>query len=94
VFSDDAGIGSIAVAPENRGRGLATRLIRGVLKRLDRRGFKRVFLFSDIAARFYEPFGFKPLPARHQKRPGSVCMVRARSTRRLLAPGFTPPDYF
>jgi predicted N-acetyltransferase YhbS len=92
---DGAGIGSIATAPTERRRGRAERLIAGVLEELDRQGARRVFLYSDIAPRYYERFGFAALPAEHQHHPGSVCMVRTRSLAALLgAPGFRPPAYF
>ena len=95
LTSDSAGIGSIAVPPKKRGKGLATRLIRSVLRRLDRRRVPHVFLFADIAPEFYARFGFAALPGRHQKRDGSVCMLRGRSAHgRLKADGFRPPDYF
>jgi predicted N-acetyltransferase YhbS len=92
---DGAGIGSLAVAPEKRGKGHAARLIKDVLRRLDRRRMSCVFLFSDIGPEFYAPFGFTALPAKHQKRAGGVCMIRGRSaSARIEAAGFRPPDYF
>jgi predicted N-acetyltransferase YhbS len=92
---DAAGLGSIATAPERRGKGLATRLIREILETLDGEGVPCVFLFSDIDPAFYAPFGFSVLPAEHQKKPGSACMIRGRgAAAKLAAPGFIPPDYF
>jgi len=92
--ADSAGIGSIATAPAERRRGRAAGLIAGVLESLDRQGVKHVFLFSDIAPRYYERFGFEALPVEHQRKPGSVCMVRSRFKERLLGPAFQPPAYF
>jgi N-acetylglutamate synthase-like GNAT family acetyltransferase len=90
-----AGIGSIATAPDERRRGRATRLIADVLASLDAGGVSRVFLYSDIAPRCYERFGFAALPSEHQSRPGSVCMVRGPAVGELLRePGFRPPSYF
>ena len=92
---DSAGIGSIATAPHKRKQGFAAHLIQSVVSFLDLQGTRAVFLFSDIAPRFYERFGFKPLPPEHQKHPGRVCMMRARSGSVFLnEPGFRPPDYF
>jgi predicted N-acetyltransferase YhbS len=92
---DAAGLGSIAVAPERRGKGLATRLIKDMLEKVDAEGVPFVFLFSDIDPTFYAPFGFEALPAEHQKKPGSVCMIRGRgAAAKLSTPGFRPPDYF
>jgi N-acetylglutamate synthase-like GNAT family acetyltransferase len=93
--AESAGIGSIATAPEERRKGHASRLIDAILKRLDQEGVRQVYLFSDIAPQFYDRFGFKPLPAQHQRRAGTVCMVRSRSMEKLLAEKtFEPPAYF
>jgi N-acetylglutamate synthase-like GNAT family acetyltransferase len=93
LSSGVAGIGSIATARKSRGNGLASRLIGDILKRLDRRGTRRVFLFADISPRFYERFGFAALPPEYQKHPGSVCMLRERSAGGRLK-AVWPPDYF
>jgi N-acetylglutamate synthase-like GNAT family acetyltransferase len=93
--AESAGIGSIATAPAERRKGYASRLIEAVLQRLDEEGVRHVFLFSDIAPRFYERFGFKPLPDERQTRAGTVCMVRTRTLHELLAElDFQPPAYF
>jgi predicted N-acetyltransferase YhbS len=90
-----AGIGSIATAPEQRGKGRAARLIENVVGTLDGRGMKAIFLFSDIAPRYYERFGFAALPPEYQKHPGSVCMIRAQSGEAYLKDSeFRLPDYF
>jgi ribosomal protein S18 acetylase RimI-like enzyme len=83
-----AGIGSLATPPEERRRGRASALIAGVLKLLDARGVGAVYLYSDIAPRFYERFGFRALPAALQRYPGRVGMIRGAAA---LA---TAPDYF
>jgi N-acetylglutamate synthase-like GNAT family acetyltransferase len=95
LSKDTAGIGSIATTPEKRGNGCAARLIEHVVGELDRRGMKAVFLFSDIAPRYYGRFGFAALPAEYQQHAGSVCMIRAPSMQAFLKdPGFRLPDYF
>jgi N-acetylglutamate synthase-like GNAT family acetyltransferase len=94
-FPQGAGIGSIATDPARRKNGCASQLIEGVLNVIAKRGVEHVFLYSDIAPKFYERFGFTSLPAEHQYHPPSTCMVRTRSLQALLAqPGFTPPPYF
>lgn len=91
------GLGSIATAPEERGKGHASHLIHEVLSRHERdAGTKIFFLFADIAPKFYERFGFtalKPQPSR----PASMLMARARMLMLddlLTNPGFNAPDYF
>lgn len=91
------GLGSIATPPELRGRGHASRLIAGVIRRREENDGARVFfLFSDIAPAFYERFGFaaiRPCP----KKPSSILMARADPARlaALLADTrFELPGYF
>jgi predicted N-acetyltransferase YhbS len=87
-----AGLGSIATPPELRRRGHAARLIAGALAELDARGVAVVYLHSDIAPRYYERFGFRALPARFQRAPTSVCMVRGG--RPDSADSYRAPAYF
>ena len=95
LSKDTAGIGSIATTPEKRGNGCAAKLIGNVVEALDRGGMRVVFLFSDIAPRYYERFGFAALPPDYQKHPGSVCMIRVQSMEVFLQePEFRVPDYF
>lgn len=91
------GLGSIATAPDLRGQGHASRLIREVLSRHERdAGTEVFFLFADISPRFYERFGFvssEPCP----QKPQSMLMVRAESKRLaslLTDSKFKIPDYF
>lgn len=93
--ADAAGLGSLATAPERRGRGHASRLVALAADAIEAVGKTRLFLFADIAPEFYARLGFVALPERHQKKPGSRCMVRAGDVERLLAdPAFAPPEYF
>ena len=95
IGSGAAGIGSIAVPPALRKRGLATGLINDMLALLTLEGVKTVFLFSDIAPEFYEKLGFHKLPAGLQRYPKSACMVWGTPVPEIInAPGFTPPAYF
>jgi N-acetylglutamate synthase-like GNAT family acetyltransferase len=95
LSSDSAGIGSIATVPEKRKRGFGAELVRSIVELLDQRKIRAIFLFSDIAPKFYEQFGFKALPPEYQKHSGSVCMIRARSMEGFLkSPDFRLPDYF
>jgi ribosomal protein S18 acetylase RimI-like enzyme len=87
------GIGSIATPPSFRGQGHASRLVALALEKFAAEGFPAAFLFSDIGASFYERFGFLALPKPHQRREGSLCMVRGMDIA-ALGPGFQPPDYF
>jgi predicted N-acetyltransferase YhbS len=90
-----AGLGSIATAPERRGRGYASALVGAAAGAIEGAGKRRVFLFSDIGPEFYERLGFRVLPPRFQFKPGSSCMVRADDFDGLLSePGFAPPEYF
>ena len=61
----DARILSIAVAPELRGRGIATRLVGHALDRFRRQGIERVRLevrpWNQSAVRVYTRAGFKEM---------------------------------
>ena len=91
------GLGSIATAPDMRGQGHASRLIREVLSRHEHAaGTEVFFLFSDIAPKFYERFGFvalRPCPLKLSS------ILMARGNRQKLAallsnPHFKIPSYF
>jgi predicted N-acetyltransferase YhbS len=56
-------IGALFTPERLRGRGHATALVEAVLRLARRRGDALVLLFSDIGTAFYEPFGFRALPA-------------------------------
>lgn len=92
---DAAGLGSIATAPEHRGRGHASSLVATAAGAIEAVGKTRVFLFSDIEPEFYERLGFRALPERFQSRRGSRCMVRTADLDALVAEeSFEPPEYF
>lgn len=90
-----AGLGSIATAPEHRGRGHASRLVATAAEAIEAVGKSRIFLFSDVAPDIYERLGFRALPERLQAKAGSLCMARARDFDAMVADGgFEPPAYF
>lgn len=92
---DAAGLGSIATAPERRGKGYASRLVGQAAEVIEAVGKSRIFLFCDIEPGFYERLGFLALPERFQRKQGSRCMVRTDDFDGLIADaGFAPPDYF
>ena len=89
------GIGSIATPPQLRKKGFASALVAAALKQFEGEGFQRVFLFSDIDPKFYERFGFIPLPLRFQHYKDSVCMILGASEEQIeRSPDFVPPKYF
>ncbi|HWB82522.1 MAG TPA: ribosomal protein S18-alanine N-acetyltransferase [Bryobacteraceae bacterium] len=60
---DRAELVSVAVDPAVRGKGAASALMSGTLRRLQRRGTARFSLMvkvtNDTAVRFYQKFGFR-----------------------------------
>lgn len=58
------GVASVFTPPEQRGKGHATRLLTGVLRRLEAEDplARAATLFSDVGARIYERCGFVALP--------------------------------
>ena len=86
------GLGSIAVPIELRKSGHATKLIRGVLETLDRKGASEIYLHSDIPAAFYERFGFRALPDALQLTKTSTCMLRASPA--VFGAVINAPKYF
>lgn len=89
--ADVAGLGSLATRPELRRQGLAACLVDQALALLDREGARKVYLYADIAPRYYERFGFKALPPWRQMRHGSTCMLRSNVESDALD---EPPPYF
>jgi predicted GNAT family N-acyltransferase len=70
-------IGSIATPSEQRGKGLASNLIKYVVSKINsKKNTTNIFLYADIAPEFYEKFGFVRLPDRFQKYKNSICMAR------------------
>ena len=86
-----AGIGSVATAPDSRGQGYATTLVREVTRRLGEDGVRGVYLHSEIGAAFYAALGYRPTDPPGEDS-GSICMVHAFSDARELQ-GYAP-DYF
>src|SRR6185437_2020464 len=58
------GIGAVFTAPEARGTGVASTLLRAVLDEARNLGYGAALLYSDIDPDFYARLGFVPLPAR------------------------------
>lgn len=90
------GLGSIATAPERRGQGWASRLIRDILGMLRTEG-SVFYLHADVSPSFYARLGFIALDPRYQRKPGTTTMIHGRPetvAERLAAPGFEPPAYF
>tara|TARA_R110002096_G_scaffold299503_6_gene494230 strand:- start:155523 stop:155957 length:435 start_codon:yes stop_codon:yes gene_type:complete len=81
------GFGSIATAPESRGQGFGSALIRGVLAQHS--STSAIYLHSDIGSSFYEQFGFVAIFETH---PGTMCMVRQQSP--TSSPSPVAPRYF
>lgn len=80
------GIGSVATAPDQRGQGYASALIKAVVEWLAERDQARaVYLHSDIEPAFYRRLGFECV------QPGSHCMVNKLNDSVSVAP---IPDYF
>jgi ribosomal-protein-alanine N-acetyltransferase len=63
LILDDAHIATLAVHPDYRGMGIATRLIEGVLVEAYEKGARRAMLevrtSNSAAQKLYEKFGFK-----------------------------------
>jgi len=52
----------VAVAAEQRGRGLGAALTATALDLARRRGVRTVYLLTETAAEFFPRFGFRPVP--------------------------------
>lgn len=86
---DQAELGNVAVAPEHRRRGVASTLVTTVLRWLEERRVREVFLevraSNREAQRLYERHGFRPVGRRkgYYSRPREDALV----LRRPVAPG-------
>lgn len=86
---DQAELGNVAVAPEHRRRGVASMLVETVLRWLEQRRVREVFLevraSNRAAQRLYERHGFQPVGRRkgYYSRPREDALV----LRRPVAPG-------
>ncbi len=65
---DEAELGTLAVDPRRRGRGVARRLLEHMIERVRQRGMKALFLevriSNDPARRLYAGFGFSQVGVR------------------------------
>jgi GNAT superfamily N-acetyltransferase len=70
------GIASMSVVPAQRGRGIASLLLRAVMElfRAEDRA-TRFMLYSEVGPTLYERVGFSVLPAKLQFHPPAVAMV-------------------
>ena len=70
------GLGSIATEPAVRGKGYARFLLEEIMEQLRTHDPScSLYLFSDIAPRYYEQSGFVKLPAQRQPYKATVCMI-------------------
>ncbi len=91
---DEAHVGNVAVRPELRRLGTATRLIKEMLAEAERRSVKRITLevrVSNLAAiRLYRRFGFKAISIRRgyyvDNREDAFVMLRERPATGRDAP--------
>jgi predicted N-acetyltransferase YhbS len=89
------GIGSIATPKALRTRGLASKLISGIVEELQIKFPEAVFfLHSDIDPEFYEKFGFTKLPAEAQRYKTTNCMVRGKNAESFYSDKLMTPEYF
>ncbi len=65
---DEAELGTIAVEPRRRGRGVSRRLLDRIIERVAERGMKAVFLevrvSNAVARRLYASYGFRQVGTR------------------------------
>lgn len=96
LFTEEVcGIGPIATPLAFRKQGHASELIEKSLELFEREGIKRIFLFSEIGAAFYEKFGFLQLPEQFQQYKDSTCMIRGVKILEIEQEStFIPPKYF
>lgn len=78
------GLGSLATAKSLRRKGLAAKLIEGVLE--EEKG--PAFLFADIGPKFYTVFGFVALPEAMQPKAGTTLMYRGPTPAIFKAPSY------
>lgn len=77
------GVGSVATAPAQRNRGLASEALEALLTGYEEEfAIEQFLLFSDGHQRLYESKGFVPLPSSLQAYEQSVCMLRASASHR------------
>ena len=89
------GLGSICIPILLRNKGLASKLISQVIELLVTEFYaSAVFLYSDIAPKFYERFGFEKLPHSHQRYKQTSCMIRVEDLKSLLSSDLYIPEYF
>ncbi len=62
LYGTAALLRSVAVAAEQRGRGLGAALTATALDLARRRGVRTVYLLTEPAAEFFPRFGFRPVP--------------------------------
>jgi len=62
LYGTAALLRSVAVAAEQRGRGLGAALTATALDLARRRGVRTVYLLTETAAEFFPRFGFRPIP--------------------------------
>jgi amino-acid N-acetyltransferase len=62
LYGTAALLRSVAVAAEQRGRGLGAALTATALDLARRRGVRTVYLLTETAAGFFPRFGFQPIP--------------------------------
>jgi amino-acid N-acetyltransferase len=62
LYGESALLRSVAVAAEQRGRGLGQALTSAALDLALRRGVRTVYLLTETAADFFPKFGFRPIP--------------------------------
>jgi ribosomal protein S18 acetylase RimI-like enzyme len=83
--ADEAEIHLLAVCPEARGHGIASRLITACERRAMSRGHHKIVLSTQQtmtgAHRFYEKLGYQRIPARDWSKKGSVFFVYRKSLK-------------
>lgn len=58
IYGDVAILRSLAVLPEFQGRGIGDGLVRALINFAERRGVKKIFLYTRSAKPFFEKIGF------------------------------------
>ena len=85
-----AGVAAVVTAPEQRGRGLAARLLAIAHRRFQDSGHHAALLFSDIGTAYYAKLGYVPWPTtRYTLRAPAVALPRGHSVRPAV-PGDLP----
>jgi amino-acid N-acetyltransferase len=69
VYGDAALLRSVAVAPEERGRGIGDRLTTAAIELARTQGVARLYLLTETAAPYFARRGFEPIP-RSEVEPG------------------------